>query len=200
MENVAEALKIAFAVMMFIIALTLSISSFSQATSAVNAITTARDRESNYTYVVPTEDLTRTVGIETVVSTMYRAYEENIEIYFFEEDGSPISLYKVTGTDGTLIDVSCIDLANSADRGYKEVFASKEAAREHLDIILGGSKVLNEKSQEVKDKYENKLYYNEGLYKEFKEAEFTEEFGEYLQGSENANSLTKRVVTYTRIN
>ena len=41
MENAASSLKIAFAVMLFVIALTLSMSSFSQARIAVNAIISA---------------------------------------------------------------------------------------------------------------------------------------------------------------
>ena len=82
MENAVEALKIAFAVIMFVVALSLSISSFSQSSSAIDAVINMRDRETEYTYVEPTENLSRTVGIETVVSSIYRAFEQNIEIYF----------------------------------------------------------------------------------------------------------------------
>ena len=38
----------------------------------------------------------RIVGIETVVSSMYRAYSENVKIYFFNSDGSPFYLYNKT--------------------------------------------------------------------------------------------------------
>lgn len=205
MENAVEALKIAFAVMMFVIALTLSISSFSQANMAVDAITTLRDREVNYTYVVPTKDFSRTVGIETVVSSMYRAFEENIEIYFFEANGNPFALYYATDSYGNVktdnlgnnIEISCIDLANSENKGYKETFASKEVAKEHLDIILGGKKVLDEQSNDIQKKYEKKLKYDEGLYNELKDRSFIEKFGEYEQGlGPNANNITKRVITY----
>lgn len=206
MENAVEALKIAFAVIMFVIALTLSISSFSQANMSVQTITTLRDRESNYTYVVPTEDFSRTVGIETVVSSMYRAYKENIEIYFFDANGEPFGLYYATDFDGSVkkdssgngIEISCIDLANSGNKGYKETFASEEDAKEHLDIILGGNKVLNQKKENIKDKYKNKLKHTDGLYEIFRNCKFKEKFGEYEQGSgPNANNITKRVITYT---
>lgn len=191
MENAVDALKIAFAVMMFVVALTLSISSFSQATSAVTAIISMRDRETEYTYVEPSSSLTRTVGIETVVTSMYRAFEENIEIYFVKSDGvTPYNLYKKTDANGFDIEVSCINLAN-------EGFSNKEEAIQHLDIILGGNSVLDDKSDAVKNKYINKLIFNEGLYKEFKDtnAQFYEYLGEYYQG-EGASQIKKRVITY----
>ena len=45
MENAAEALKIAFSVIMFILALGMGVSSFSDANRAVLVITNERDRE-----------------------------------------------------------------------------------------------------------------------------------------------------------
>ena len=83
MENVAEALKIAFAIMMFIMALSLSISSISQANSAVTAIIGYNDRETNYSYVEPSSS-NRTVGVETIIPTMYKAYKENLEMVALE--------------------------------------------------------------------------------------------------------------------
>ena len=196
MENAAEALKIAFAVAMFVLALTLSVSSFSSASAVVTSIIEMRDRETEYTYVEPAEDLTRKVGIETVVSTMYRAFQENIEIYFVDNAGNPISLYKDTDTNGNVkkdssnndIEISCINLA-------KEGFATQEAAKEHLDIILGGEDTLNEKSENVQKRNKNKLIHTEGLYEYFKNAQFKETLGEYYQG-EGASQIKKRVVTY----
>ena len=198
MENAVDALKIAFAVLMFVMALTLSISSFSSASTAITEITSMRDRETEYTYVNPSGKLTRTVGIETVVTSMYRAFEENIAIYFIKEDGQPLALYYDTYTTGEIkkdengekIELSCIDLSN-------EGFATKAQAQEHLDIILGGEKVLNLKSQEVKDKYNQKMIHDEGLYNLFKDANFEELLGEYYH-LEGASKIKKRVITYKK--
>ena len=194
MENASEALKIAFAVLLFVMALTLSISSFSQANEAVRNITTLRDRESQYTYVEPSANLTRTVGIETVVSTMYRSYKENIEIHFFQDDGvtvTPFALYNDTDIYGNITEqVYCINLAN-------EGFASQQAAKEHLDIIVGGSRVLNQKELSVRKAYKNVLIprYQNGLYDVLKNEKFEEKLGEYYQGS-GATEVKKRVITY----
>lgn len=209
MENAVEALKIAFAVMMFVLALSLSISSFSQANSAIDAIINMRDREIEYTYVEPTRNLTRTVGIETVVSSMYRAFEQNIEIYFKDKDGKTIPLfyntqidvdgYVVKDSTGAGIQIYSIDKSNE-DVKYDKM---------HLDILLGGDSVIRDvveenlgtASEELKenyiDMYKKKIQYHcpEGLYEKFCDEKFTEFFGEYIQGS-GASKIKKRVITY----
>lgn len=190
MENAAEALKIAFAVMMFVVALTLSISSFSQATDAVKAITSLRDREEQYTYVQPTAKLTRTVGIETVVSTLYRARKQtDIAIYLVKQDGTPISLYRTKDSEGNEVDINYIDFSK-LNFG---LFGDKE---EFLDLLLGGTKI--EKWDELEKKY--KITLNEdisenGLYEKLKGEKFEEQLGEYKESS-GTSQTTKRVITY----
>ena len=199
MENAVEALKIAVSVMIFAMALTIGISSLSNANSAIDTIINLRDRETEYTYVEPTKESIRTVGIETVVTSIYRAFEENIAIYFVKADGTkPIALYYDTDpTTGKIkkddsnknIEITCIDLSN-------EGFSDSQSVQDHLDIVLGGKKVLDNKSQELQDKYENKLiYYEDGLYDYFKDAEFEEYLGEYYQ-EEGASKIKKRIITY----
>ena len=72
MENAVEALKIAGAVLLFILALSLSISSLSQANSAVSDITTMYDREFMYSYIEPSKGLTRKVVVDTAFSNSCR--------------------------------------------------------------------------------------------------------------------------------
>lgn len=180
MENVVEALKIAFAVMMFVMALSLSVFSFSKANSAVTAIINMRDRETEYTYVNPieksgqTSSYVRTVGVEDIVPTLYRAYQTNFEIYFLKADGTPLEIYeKIDGEMTHHIDGS-------------EVFASLEESMQHLNEILEGKNGAD------------------GLYKILSGKRFIEELGEYYQNdSENtpeANKVIKRVITYTLTN
>lgn len=194
MENVADALKIAFAVMMFVIALTLSISSFSQATRTVDVITASRDREAQYTYVTPSDNLSRTVGIETVISSMYRAYEENIEIHFYESIGETeqeMKIYNLIDDDGNIIgDTNCIDLSH---KNLK--FANKDQATEFLNVLLAGQNTDNWIA--IKDKYERRIIYMNGIYKQFSGAKFEERLGEYVQGS-GTSKITKRVITYVK--
>ena len=81
MENVTEALKIAFGVMMFVLALTLSISSFSQAREAIDNVIMIKDREQDYTYIETSSNIrNRVVSVETIVPTIYKAYKENFTV------------------------------------------------------------------------------------------------------------------------
>lgn len=174
MENAVEALKIAFAVMMFVAALSLSISCFSQANAAVTSIISLNDRETEYTYVEPSSTNTRTVGVETIVPTMYKAYQENFQIYFYQnkEKTQPFVIYTKTDNVGNSIDVNYID--------GSEVFGNAQEAVNHLDNIL-----------------------NNGLYESLSGKKFIEELGEYYQNdSENTPEVNKtktRVITYTLV-
>lgn len=199
MENATEALKIAFGVMMFVLALTLSITSFSQATQAVEGITYMSDRETTYTYVKPASNSNRIVGIETIIPTMYNAYKENYKVYFYrsytdENNKEPFILYnyidpnKPGGVYQT-INVYYVDLEN-------EIFSSANEAIEHLNIILGP------KSKATK--YTEQFEYEQGLYKELAKYQFEEILGEYYQedaldpGNEtlDINKTKKRIITY----
>lgn len=197
MENAVEALKIGFAVAMLVIALSLSISSFSQATEAVDAITTARDRESEYTYVKPSQNLSRTVGIDSVVTSIYRAYQENMEIHFFQEVAGtkiPLNIYNIIESDGTKSPTNIVDLSL---KGLN--FSNNQHANEFLDVLIGG-KYVDNWTTTLSTKYANILLNgvdDKGLYEKYKTNLFEESLGEYEQGS-GASKITKRVITYVK--
>ena len=95
MENVADALKMAGEMLLFILALGIGISSFSQARETSDALLKYTDRE----YVTQYQGMgttQRVVGEETVIPTIYRAYKERFKIYFYEADKSPLELYTIT--------------------------------------------------------------------------------------------------------
>lgn len=94
MENVADALKMAGEMLLFILALGICISSFSQARETSDALLRYTDREyvTQYQGVGTTQ---RVVGEETVIPTIYRAYKERFKIYFYEADKSPLELYTI---------------------------------------------------------------------------------------------------------
>ena len=200
MENAADALKIAFAVMVFVLALSLSISCLSEANSAVQAVAFMRDRETNYTYVTPSSDLTRIVGVETVVTSMYKAYEENFQIRFYDSNNNPLVLYYRTDNNGNIIKkdnakipVTYIDLKD-------ENYANAEEAITHLNFLLGNYRNYNDNVN--LNKYRNQIIkndYPDGLYNFFAGKKFKENLGEYYQGTDSTK-IKKRVITYTIFN
>ena len=94
MENAADALKIAAAVLIFVVALSISITAFGEARATVTSILEYRDREYDYTYIEDNGTTQRIVGLETIVPTIYRAYKENYKIIFDSNLVGSDGLYK----------------------------------------------------------------------------------------------------------
>ena len=222
MENGAEALKIAFAIMMFIMALSLSISSISQANSAVTAIIGYNDRETNYSYVEPSSSSNRTVGVETIIPTMYKAYKENFKILFLDQNGNPLILYYkirnssketeiVDGESVTVLPREKDENGNDIEINFvdleEEVLGGVEEANQHLDFILYGNRYQQE-DRKYYTKFKKQIYYEDGLYNFLVDKQFIEILGEYYQEDADAgmeipesqvaqvNKTKKRVITY----
>lgn len=203
MENASEALIMAFAVLIFVLALSISISSFSLARQTSQAIVDMTDREYDYTYV-SIGGTTREVGAETIVPNLYRAYKENYVIRFFEADGTPLCVYR-RKVNGDFVDTNEINLE-------KEAIGNQQKATLFIDTLLNEVK-LEDKFPNIKDLHTNGFYdiIKAGKFKEElgiyyiedlkKENSDDSSFDEYTQEQiSNANKTEKRVITYTKIN
>lgn len=81
MENAVDALKIAFGMLVFVIALTLAFMVFSQANQTSTKMLFASDKTNYYSY--SEEDANengRIVGADVVISSLYRYYQESIVV------------------------------------------------------------------------------------------------------------------------
>ena len=148
MENVADALKMAGEMLLFILALGIGISSFSQARETSDALLKYTDRE----YVTQYQGMgttQRVVGEETVIPTIYRAYKERFKIYFYHTDGTPLELYTITNAQ-TLEETS----VNAID-------ADKPALGEnwHKDNFIMA--LLYGTNANLKDQYGNTISFDE---------------------------------------
>lgn len=90
MENASDALLIAFAVLIFIIALSVSLTSLVQAKSTADIVLFYSDRENFQTPLKSDldyfEDGGRTVGVDTVIATIVRCSKEKFAVKII--DGS----------------------------------------------------------------------------------------------------------------
>lgn len=84
MENAVEAIKMAFAVMVFVIALSVSMISFNKAKATSDVVLYAQDETNYYDYEGATGKAAenRIVGIETIIPTLYKYYKENYTVVF----------------------------------------------------------------------------------------------------------------------
>lgn len=110
MENATDALKIAFAVMIFVMALTVSIVMFSQLNTTSKIVLSGSDITKFYEYEEASNQKNRVVGLETIIPTLYKYYKENYTVIFLKSDGTPLPLYK-TQTNKTLWGSGTINLS-----------------------------------------------------------------------------------------
>lgn len=184
MENGVEALKIACGMIIFVLAISITISSFTQATHAIQKIWEIQQEDE--AYITDSEgkylnyinfDIgkgNREVGVETIIPNMYRAYKENFAIYFFKSNGvDTFELY--TNENGDTINY--VDLLG-------EEYSGPTVAVEQLGARL-----------------------TEGLYEKLAGNTFIEYLGEYyqddLKGETNVaevNKTKKRVIVYVQKN
>lgn len=90
MENAVDAIRIGSAVMIFVIALGLAFTVFSQAREVSDIILYANDKTNFEQYVESHEDKFRKVGIETIVSTVRRYVTDNENFSVEVKDGSTV--------------------------------------------------------------------------------------------------------------
>ena len=109
MENAADALKMAGAVLLFVLALSVIIFSFGQARENSDIILNYKDRETTYIDgkdYYTTTGTEREVSIETIVPAVYRAFLENYKVVF---DGLSQPIYRIKNPSGNCVDKYTID-------------------------------------------------------------------------------------------
>lgn len=207
MENAAEALKMAAAVLIFVLALSISINAFGEARIASKTILDYKDREYDYTYVEGSDTTQRIVGVDSIVPSIYKAYKENYKIVFENVSGLEDGVYERNDEP-----VYSIDLQN-------EVLGTNTQKEQFIMAILYGD--MYEEYGTVKQRFEKNMgitLYSEGIYDKIKNRRrgLKENLGVYYQeetptvndeGSleasdsnadvPDANKTTKRVITYT---
>lgn len=206
-ENIADALKMAGSVLLFVMGLSIAILAFSQARESMDIVLSYSDRESlsiegdsRFYYLSKDNDTSRYVGKETIIPAIYRAYKENYKIVFkFPND--KYYLFEVKNGEK----ISTLDLANQS-------LSSDLASRQFLNgIIYGDFEYENEKS---KNDYINKFKITPNdisLYQYLTEKESTYKIKEYLgtyyiedvNGTSEVNAVNKtekRVITYEFVN
>lgn len=198
MENATEALKMAAAVLVFVLALSITISAFGEARQSAQIVLEYKDRDyDNDTYLNYNVKTTkRIVGAETIIPSIYKAYKENYKIVFKQVNGKGMELYQkaITTNSADTISICSIDL-------QKDVLGSDEEKENFIKALLYGSK-----NTKIKEDFAKRgiILPNEDFYDKIKGKTFEESLGVYYQeeveGQSNApdaNLTQKRVITYT---
>lgn len=92
MENATDALLMAFAVLIFIIALSLTLTTLAHAKSTADIVLFYSDRENFQTPLAPDPDNAsdggRIVGVDTVIATISRCSKEKFSVKIIDGSGS----------------------------------------------------------------------------------------------------------------
>lgn len=135
MENSVQALLIAFAVLIFVVALTLSFTTLSQAKSTADVVLFYSDREKFQKYVKadPDEqyDGGRTVSTDTVLATLARSLKENFAVTIIEDSSVEVFDYAIDNR---------VDLERNIKTFIKNHIGSNNKYREtYQEVVLGGT-------------------------------------------------------------
>lgn len=205
MENAADALKMAGAVLLFVLAISVAIVSFGQARETADTILDYKDRETVYidgNLYYKTTGTERTVGLETIIPTIYRAYIENYKIVF-EGLNEPIYTLKLSGN--TEIKKYTIDLETKKTTDGIQINNVALANDEQKSEFLCGILYRDFTKSGSQDKFEKKYNIelprdNISLINRLKGKKITEYLGVYYQNDNedvpDVNKTEKRIITY----
>lgn len=211
-DNIADALKMAGSVLLFVIGLSIAILAFSQARESIDLVLTYSDRESltiennsRFYYLSKDgNDTSRYVGKETIIPAIYRAYKENYKIVFKFPDSHYLFKQDVKNVETGLNEekpIITLDLANQS-------LSNDLASRQFLNGIIYGDFEYEEgksKSDYIsKFKIEpNDICLYDYLTSKETSYKIKESLGTYyiedLNGTtevEDVNKTEKRVITY----
>lgn len=202
MENATDALKMAASVLMFIMALSVAIVSFGNVRKTADAILDIRDRETEYIdgnfYYKESKENARTVGLETVIPTIYRVYFENYRIVFENLDDEPLYTNKKDKDNG---DRKSLDLSYETN-----IINGQDTSK--IKLLLNA--IVYGINEEYKEEYTNLYGRNvelpsESLYTRLQKKinngyQIVEHLGVYYQNDgpnvPETNKIEKRVITY----
>ena len=185
MENATEALYMAAAVLIFMLALSLTLSSFSSFRNDLDRLITAEQRvdeaaitdssgKTSYINYISSDSELRTVGIETVANSLYRVYKENYMVVMKLKD------YSAFESTGNLKDFSNLIKKGTDNRVENQIYyknnQSKYTIINNTDNVL----VFNIPSSRNDPDYINKAL-DAGLYNLLKDKTFTEYTGIYYE-------------------
>lgn len=204
MESATEALQMAFGVLVFVIALSISINAFGEARQSAQIILDNNDREYDYAYVQENKSTRRIVGAETIIPSIYKAYRENYKIVFKKNKEEGMELYrKLMASNSTdTIPICSIDLE-------RDVIGSDQQKEKFIQFLLYGYDNINDIKiftdagiRGLLSKGDTNTLYHKILNNKFEET-LGVYFQEELQQNQSdvkppdANKTKKRVITYT---
>ena len=200
MENAVDALKLGAAVLIFVLALSVSVTAFSEARIASSTLLDYRDREfwlgsSDYWYSEASNQ-TRTVGKESIIPSIYRAKTEKFKIVFDFKDDYYLFTKKIEGVDKPINIIELETLESYGDSFINIILYGEAKSWVDSDII-----------NDIKKTKKITFRTSEFLFERINNIKFQELPGEFYPSEATAgkskvpesNREKKREITYKEI-
>lgn len=197
MENAVDALKIAFAVFVFIIAISVSIYMFTMVGETSDIVLSSSDITEfmDYTEISDMIGDDRIVGLETIIPTLYKYYKENYTVIFRNSDGTPMELYETKTNvelwsegyinkyydDNKDVRVCSFDVDEETSR-HEPWTSNANYYKLNLDMFLSGGNFISPSGNGMDYNYSDRSvngWGNSSFIDEFKDKRFIETLGEY---------------------
>lgn len=205
MENAVDALKIAFAVIVFTMALSLAMVMFTQAKETSDVVLSTSDVTEYMEYIESSADSSesRVVGLETIIPTLYNYYRENYTVIFLDSNYDFMPVYETQtypdfwsegyynryfgGTDTRI----CSFDANEEQRRREPWTTSGTGGntldyymKQNMDSFLSGGEFLSPSGDGTMYDYDNSNVNgwraSTSFIEEYKDREFDEYLGWYI--------------------
>lgn len=97
MENALDAIKMAFGMMVFVIAMSAAMYLFNTASSTAQVLLYYADKTNYYDNVeiINGDVTTRIVDVETIIPTLYRYFKENFAVQIYDASGNMTQIFDV---------------------------------------------------------------------------------------------------------
>lgn len=155
MENASQALIIAFSIIIFVIALTISISMFSMARATSDFVIFKSDKTNYYEYNRVNETSkrnVRVVSMEAIVPTLYRYYKENYRVEFYDNEGKQLEIYESAGNP-----IYYFDVDDEIERGEPWI-GSQESFKNNVDKIVKEKLIPSYGNDRFEEKYSTEIF------------------------------------------
>lgn len=198
MENAVDAIKMAFGMMVFVIAITASMYLFTIATSTSKVLLYAADKTNYYDNIKldnNEEITTRTVGIETIIPTLYRYAKENFAVKIYNKSGDLVQIFDLN-IEGRVKDAVGKKVKTDEQKALVSLYGIPSVSGEKTNPYLfgvpwNGAGNGGNRNKDIKTRIDlyvkgecgyingTKVDYTDNNLKNFKDSKFTEQFTEY---------------------
>lgn len=218
MENATHALTMVLTITVFVMALTVSIVSFSNVKEVADVIIYTKDETNYYEYQgeIGKAAENRIIGLETIIPTMYKYYKENYTIVFKQgmynydtgniTDWKYLTVYETTanrnwqssynklmnekyGIEKPDNKIFSFDLDEETLR-HEPWTGSYDRIKNNLDCFLNGKTYINPNNNTNYLNYSKPPLQTGGFISKYKNAKFVETIVEYKYNSSQKNDST----------